>query len=65
MHGIESTGQSTASKLFIVLWHTNMEQDKQVACDLPFKEHPCRQWQAAGKPGRAADAPAPDRQKEK
>lgn len=65
MHGSESTRQSTASKLFIVLRHMNMEQDTQVARDVPFEEHPCRLWQAAGKLGRAADAPAPDRQKER
>lgn len=65
MHDSKSTTQRTASKLFVVIWDTNMKQDNQVARDLPGEEHLHREWQAAGKLGRTMSAPAPGGQKER
>lgn len=65
MHGSVLMRQRTASKLFVALCDTNTEQDSQVAQDLPCEEHPRRQWQTAGKLGRATGALAPARQRER
>lgn len=57
-HDSKSTRQRAASKLFVVIWDTNIKQDNQVARDLPGEEHLHRQWQAAGKLVRTMSAPA-------
>lgn len=39
MHDSKSTRQRAASKLFVVIWDTNIKQDNEVARDLPGEEH--------------------------